>query len=207
MAITYPLALPTTVGLDLFTLRQMDVVAISRSPFSLAQQVYAHSGACWMAELSWPILTQAQAAEIIAFLDSLRGVYGTFTMGDPVFTAPTGTGLGTPLVNGANAIRSTTLATKGWTPSSQVLKGGDLFQLGSAGTSRLYRNLTTVTADGSGNATLDIWPPLRAAAANNDAIVTSNPKGLWRLASNERQYEVVKPRFFRIALAAVEALP
>lgn len=207
MTISYPLTLPTTVLPDSFTLRQMDVVAVSRSPFSLAQQVYQHSGSCWMAELSWPILTQAEAAEIIAFLDSLRGAYGTFLMGDPIFTAPQGTGAGTPLVSGTNAVRSTTLATKGWTASSAVLKAGDLIQLGSSSTTRLYRALKDSTADGSGNATLDIWPPLRAAAANNDPIVTSSPKGLWRLTSNERQYEIIKPRFFKIALAAVEALP
>lgn len=205
MTISYPLTCPTTVKFESFTLRGMDVVASSTSPFSRVQQVYQHSGACWMAEVAWPLLKVNEVAEIIGFLDSLRGTYGYFLMGEPLYTIQ-GTGAGTPLVNGLHSARATSLATKGWTPASLVLRAGDLFQIGTGSSTRLYRNLTNATADGSGNVTLDIWPPLRATLTGDNPLTTTSPKGIWRLASNERGYDIVRPNKYRVAFAAVEYL-
>lgn len=207
MPITYPLTMPTTVRPMRFDMRGRDVVGRSESPFSLAVQTYQHSGNGWRFEIEFSLMTRANAAAMIAFLDANRGGVGSFLAGDPSWSAPLGTGVGTPLVNGVNAIRSTTLATKGWGASQVVLKAGDLFQLGTGATTRLYRNLTDATTDGSGNVTLDIWPPLRAATANNDPIVISNPRGIWRMADGSRGYEVVPPFSYKIAFAAIEKLP
>lgn len=206
MAISYPVQIPSTIAPSSFVLRSCDATAMSVSPFTMAQQVYRHQGQYWEADVAFPPLVRADAYAVIAALDSLKGSYGTLVYGDPLHTAPVGTGSGTPRVSGTNAIRSETLATKGWSAGSAVLKAGDLFQLGSGSTTRLYRNLKDVSADGSGNATLDIWPALRAVAADSDTITVTLPQGIWRLADPHRAYSAQVGQYYAISFSLREAL-
>lgn len=204
--ISYPLSVPAGLVPASFVLRACDIVGASTSPFTASQQVYRHQGQYWEADVAYPPLTRAQAYSLIGVLDQAKGKFGTIIFGDPVHVRPLGSGAGTPKVNGTNALRSETLATKGWTPGSLVLKAGDLFQLGTGLTTRLYRNLIDATADGSGNCTLDIWPALRVQAVNNDDITVVNPKGLWRLTSNHRDYAIQVGQFYNISFQLREAL-
>ena len=83
---------------------------------------------------------------------------------------------GTPFVMGGSQIGKT-LVTDGWPNSVTVLKAGDLFQVENS----LYMNLTDASSNGSGQATLDIWPTARTPA-DNAPLVVSAPKNLWRLS-------------------------
>lgn len=206
MAITYPISLPAGIAPAAFTLRSCDVTSMSTSPFTSSQQVYRHQGQYWEADVSLPPLLRADAYAVIAALDSLKGTFGTLLLGDPLHTSPVGTGAGTPRVSGTNAIRSETLATKGWTANSAILKAGDLIQLGSGSTARLYRNLQDVTASGTGTATLDIWPALRQQHADNDVITVTSPKGLWRLIDPHRGYAAQVGSIYMISFSLRESL-
>src|SRR5262249_47491531 len=115
------------------------------------------------------------------FLLALNGPFNNFLMGDPIGKTPRGPASGTPLVNGGGQTGST-LVTDGWAPSiTGILKAGDYIQI----VQRLHKVLTDTNSDGSGNATLDIWPSLRdAGPADNTTIITTNTVGLFRLADN-----------------------
>jgi intracellular sulfur oxidation DsrE/DsrF family protein len=54
--------------------------------------------------------------------------------------------------------------------------------------------------------TLDIWPRLRESPADNAVVVTSNTVGLFRLASNDSEWNVNEATVYGITFAAVEAI-
>ena len=80
---------------------------MSMSPFTYQQQAVAHAGQRWEVDVTLPAMNRADAEQWVAFLVSLRGRFGTFTLGDPVGASPRGSAGGTPLVNGASQIGGT----------------------------------------------------------------------------------------------------
>jgi len=206
MAITYPVSFPASIGLANLNIRARTVVGISASPFTGQQQVYKHQGQWWEAEVSLPPMKRADAEQVVAFLLKMNGAYGTFLLGDKSATAPRGVGTGTPLVNGGSQTGNE-LVTDGWTTSTTgILKAGDWIQLGSGSSTRLYKVLDDVNSDGSGNATINIFPDLRLSPADDTVIAVSNTQGLWRLSSNETQYSIDQMSVYGITFACVEAL-
>jgi len=176
------------------------------SPFTGQQQVYKHPGQWWEMEVSMPPMRRADAEAVAAFLIKLNGSYGTFLLGDPANTTPRGIGTGSPLVKGAGQTGDT-LLTDGWTAGvTGILRAGDWIQLGAASTSRLHKVLDDVNSDGSGNATLTIWPNLRSSPADNAVITVNSAQGRWRLASNDTGYSIETGRLYGITFACVEAL-
>ena len=141
------------------------------------------------------------AAEWRAAMTSLRGLQGTFSMGDPIYSGtPRGTAGGTPLVNGASQTGNS-LITDGWSASATFLKG-DYFGLGGY----LYMSTTDVTADGGGNATLVFEPTLRASPSNNDALDITSPTTTFRLLTDEAVWDEQPGPFWGFTFNAVEAL-
>jgi len=78
--------------------------------------------------------------------------------------------------------------------------------LGSGSTQRIYRNLTDVNANASGEATLDIWPRLRSSPADNEQLVLNNTKGVFRLAENVMNWNVDSSLIYGIEFTAAESL-
>jgi hypothetical protein len=385
--ITYPLSLPSHTGIRSVELRATNAVAYSRSPFTFAGQAFAYPGQMWQADVTLPPMKRADAEQWIAWLVSLRGQLGTFTMGDPLCKTPRGTALGgrvnlldyseqfdnaawtksnstitansiaspdglttadTLVENTASAshnineafswVAGTTytlsiyvkeqsarnirigfplaqfgavapfavfdttsgsvlsisgaVVTKsesvgnGWfrfsiskdasvsgtgnlafiltdgtnttylgdgvsgayiwgaqlevgsapttyqpifagygpfvngagqTGSSLVIDGaspdetgyllpGDYIQLGSGATATLHKVLTQVDTNSSGQATVDIWPSIRTAPADNAAVVVSNTVGRWRLSSNESSWSINEASIYGISFSAMEAV-
>lgn len=93
MAITYPLTLPTSIGIANITLYANNAVAISQSPFTFQQQIIQHAGQRWTASVSIPPVRRDLAEPWNAFLLALKGPVGTFLLGDPNAKAPGGTAL------------------------------------------------------------------------------------------------------------------
>lgn len=204
MAITYPRSLPAGTAKRI-RFKMNSMVGMSASPFTGSQQVYAHQGQFWSAEVELPPMQAATAEAWLGFLLSLNGREGTFLMGDPTRTATRGIGTGSPLVNGASQTGNT-LITDGWTVSQTgILKAGDYIQLGTGSSSRLYKLRADANSDGSGNATLEIWPRLRSAPADNAALTVASAKGLWRLADNEQGWDLEEAGFYGISFNCVEA--
>jgi len=205
MALTYPLALPAKTPVRM-QFRANSVVGVSISPFSGEQQVYAHQGDGWECDVSLPPMKRADAEAWVGFLLGLNGREGTFYLGDPVNTSPRGVGTGTPLVKGASQTGKT-LLTDGWTAGQTgIMKAGDWLQLGTGASSRLHKVVQDANSDGSTNATLEIWPRLRESPADNAAIVISSPKGVFRLASNTREWSIERAGIYGLGFTCTEAL-
>lgn len=90
MAISYPLALPTAIGIANITLSANNSVAISQSPFTFQQQIIQHPGQRWTASVSIPPVRRDLAEPWAAFLLALNGPVGTFLLGDPNAKLPRG---------------------------------------------------------------------------------------------------------------------
>ena len=109
MAISYPLSLPTSIGIARIELRATNAVAVSRSPFTFATQVHAYAGQSWQADVTLPSIRRDLAEEWVAWLISLKGQLGTFYLGDPNAVTPRGSARDTDtiLVNGATSSGNT----------------------------------------------------------------------------------------------------
>ena len=206
MAITYPLTLPSHTGIRNITLRAVNTVGLTQSPFTYAQQAVAHSGQRWEVDVTLPAMNRADAEQWVAFLISLRGQLGTFTLGDPVGASPRGSAGGTPLVNGASQIGGT-LAIDGCTASQTGwLKAGDYIQLGTAGSATLHKVLADVDSNGSGQVSVDIWPYIRTAPSDNASVTVTNTVGRFRLASNTQNWSILDTALYGITFGGVEAI-
>ena len=205
MAYTFPISFPN-LGVASMNIRAVSVVGASVSPFTGQQQVYKHQGQWWEAEISLPSMKRDEAEQVASFLIKLNGKYGTFLLGDKANIAPRGVGTGIPLVYGGSQTGDQ-LITDGWTvDTTGILKAGDWIQLGSASSSRLYKVLDDVNSDGSGIATLNIFPNLRSIPSDNSTIIVNSPKGQWRLSSNETNYSINEASIYGITFACIEAL-
>jgi hypothetical protein len=200
--ITYPLTPPP--GIQRVRITHQHATAFLRSPWTFSAQTQEHPGKIFTAEVTVAPCRWAEgAAAWAAFLAKLKGPVGTFYLGNKL--APRrGVATGTPQVNGSVAARSETITTKGWTNSTtNILREGDYIQIGT----RLYQVMLDANSDGSGNATLDVFPPVREALVNNTAIVITNPVGLFRLDTAQvTPYEVDADEIYSIAFTAVEAV-
>jgi hypothetical protein len=214
MAITYPLSMPTVPTSRQISLEGDSAVAITQSPYTLTQQIQEYGGEMWRAKVSIaPTKTRAQAEAWISFLLALRGRKGTFLLGDPNGKTPRGVATGSPVVDGGSqTVGGGTLALRGFPNSvTGILLAGDYLQLTTtraAGGSvvRLYKNLTDANSDGTGRVTLDIFPKLHEAPADATAIVLSNAKGEFRLATNTRGWTLDQALVYGIDFEAWEAV-
>jgi hypothetical protein len=181
----------------------IDIAALSISPFTGQQQVQDWQQGWLEASVSMPPMAPLHARAWVAFLKGLRGQVNVFQLGDPLAVAPQGSGAGTPVVNGAGQ-KGFTLNVRGLTPgASGVLLLDDYLQVGY----RLYSvTISNVDADGSGNAAINIWPPLRESPADGVAITITNTKGLFRLKTNARKWSETQARMYGIQFDCREAL-
>jgi hypothetical protein len=178
---------------------------MTSSPFTGEQQVYVHAGEFFGLQFELGTLSIAQGDEWTAFLTALNGREGTFLMGDPLKSTPRGVATGTPLVNGASQ-SGKTLVTDGWTATiTGILKAGDWIQIGTGSVTQLYKIVQDANSNGAGQATLEIWPRLRSAPADNAAIIVTATKGLWRLKDNRRSWSEETNIFTDIVFDCVEA--
>ena len=208
MAISYPLSLPTSIGIAQIEFRAANAVAVSRSPFTYSTQVHAYSGQSWQADVTLPSIRRDLAEEWVAWLISLKGQLGTFYLGDPNAVTPRGSARDTDtiLVNGATSSGNTLAIDDAPASQTGYLKAGDYMQVGTGTSRQLFKVLADVNTNASGQATVDIWPDVRTTIANNSAVTVENTKGIFRLASNEQGFSINEASFYGISFGAVEVL-
>jgi hypothetical protein len=179
-----------------------DSVAVITSVFTGQTQAQGSTGADLGGMLvTYPPLTASQAAPILAWLMQMRGMSRAVQLTPPEFTGNAGIPHGSPVTLGAQAAAATTLMTSGWTASTNnLLLPYDLIQIGY----RLYRVLDTVNSDSFGHASFEIFPSLREDLTSGTAIVTSNPKGLYRLAANKRNWSADYTKLTNVSFPLVE---
>lgn len=202
--------MPSSPGMRNITLIQSDSVGENESPFTKQAQEQRWAGAdWWMAKIQWPPMRLDEFSAWEAWLGALRGKANVFRMGNPLRTAPRGSGSisGTSAScvasSSENQAGATYIYTQGWTASAAgVLLPGDYIQIGE----RLHfvAGVSSVDADSSGDATIEIWPSLRESASGV-ALKLTNCTGMWRLGSNDRQYSADVARLFGLSLDVKEA--
>ena len=160
MSVRYPVALPATNAFRGAVLTGESVVATSRSPYTGYTQTHEHTGQWWRWSTQLRRMNRANAEAWITFLLSLRGRAGTFLAGDPLGATPRGTATGLPSPEiGEDNPSGDQIVTQSWVPSqASLLLAGDYLQVGVEANARLYKVLEDVASDGSGNATVRIWP-------------------------------------------------
>lgn len=194
MALSYPLATPTTIGIESIELRAVNAVAVSQSPFTYKQQVISHGGQKWEASVNIPSVHRDKAAQWKAMLVGLKGQTGTFLLGDPDYATPQGT-VSSCVLSGNVGDETASVVMTG------TLKAGDYIQLGSGSSAKLHQ----VLLDQSGDGTIQIWPSLRSTYSS--ATVTFNsPKGVFRLATNMTSWSINNASIYGISFEAVEAV-
>ena len=209
MAIAYPLNTPTNIGIASIAFTAENAVAISQSPFTYAQQVVSHPGQRWGASISLPPMKRQDAEYWVAFLLSLKGQAGTFLLGDPNCVAPQGSAAttpGTPLVSKGSQVGPSLVIDGLPIGVTGYLLPGDYIQLGAGSSATLHKVLTQVNSNGSGVATLDIWPSIRTAPADNSVVVLTNTKGRFRLKENTTQWQINDISSYGITFDCVEAI-
>lgn len=187
-----------------------DSVGESVSPFTRQSQVQLFPGADWWTlNVSMPMMKRPWANEWIAWLAELRGKYNVFQIGDPSGATPLGTPQGAPVVDSAdsagyNLTTSTTLYTRGWKPSTlRLLLPGDYLQIGY----RLHfvSGVAAVNSDATGKANFSIWPSIREYPTDGEPIILHNTTGLFRLATNTRNWSANYLKVVPIAFKCKEA--
>lgn len=194
MALSYPLATPTSIGIESIELRAANAVAVSQSPFTYKQQIVSHGGQKWEASVNIPSVHRDKAAQWKALLVGLKGPVGTFLLGDPDYATPQGT-VSSCTLTGSAGDETVNVVMTG------TLLAGDYIQLGSGSTAKLHQ----VLLDQDGNGNLEIWPALRSNYTS--ATVTFNaPKGVFRLSNNVTSWSINNASTYGISFEAVEAV-
>jgi len=194
MALSYPLATPTTIGIESIELRAVNAVAVSQSPFTYKQQIVSHGGQKWEASVNIPSVHRDKAAEWKAMLVGLKGQAGTFLLGDPDYATPQGT-VSSCVLSGNVGDETASVVMTG------TLKAGDYIQLGSGASSKLHQ----VLLDQDGDGTIEIWPSLRSNYTSS-TVVFNSPKGVFRLGTNMTSWSINNASIYGISFEAVEAV-
>jgi hypothetical protein len=194
MALSYPLATPTSIGIESIELRAVNAIAVSQSPFTYKQQIVSHGGQKWEASVNIPSVHRDKAAQWKALLVGLKGPVGTFLLGDPDYATPQGTVSSCTLTGNAGNDTASVVMTG-------TLKAGDYIQLGSDSSAKLHQ----VLLDQDGDGTIEIWPSLRSDYTGA-TVVFNSPKGVFRLANNVTSWSINNASTYGISFEAVEAV-
>jgi hypothetical protein len=203
VSFSYPLDLPTSPGPRRTSFFAYPNISRSESPFTLKTQVQEIQGQKWGAEITLPVLVDRDEIETWqCFFLKLYGSYGTFLLGDSTYPGARGSVAGTPQVHGAGQ-HGETIAIHGMAASSaNVFREGDFIQIGQ----RLYKILADGNSDASGIVTVPIFPQIKESPANNDTVITVNPKGLFRLSEDTTKlFDADEAKVFSMSFSAIEA--
>lgn len=153
------------------------------SPLNRSTQTLERPGARWKVQLEMPHMDRERRGMLEAFLASLGGMAGRFTLW-PHHRA--GSSLYAPLVNGAMSDFKS-LPTKAWPANTLVLRAGDFLSAGG----ELKMVTADVTSNASGLAAVPVAPAYRKAPAAGSAVTTDRPRALMMLSSDEYSVTVL----------------
>ena len=146
-------------------------------------QTAERPGIRWKMAATYDFLTADDLNKLLAFLASLRGRAGRFLAHDLLRPSPLGVATGAPIVTALSS--GANIGTSNWTHSiTGIMKAGD--KVGLNGELRML--IADLTSDGSGNATMQLDAPLRAAVAANTPVIVSAPSCVMCLDSDDTGY-------------------
>jgi len=202
---SYPLTLPTATGFTTQNFGLRRVVALTSSPFTAQQQVYQHQGEQWKATFTLPPMLKNNASIWLGFLLQLRGVRGTFKIGDQDRKTIQGVATGTIKVNGASQTGNQVALDGFANTTNNVFKAGDYIQINSY----LYMVTEDVNSNGSGQANVKIEPSLRSGIEtinDNTTIIYTNTTTIMRLDTNHTDWNTDRVSKYGISFSCSESL-
>ena len=204
---SYPLTMPTSPSnFKTSEWRIVRSVAVAISPFTMSSESADFGGAVWTTTVTLPPMNREDTSAWQVFFMQLHGRYGTFLLGDPDSKTIRGGLSSTINVNGAHSVGAYSVAIEGANASTVILKKGDYLQFGSGATQKLHMVTADCTSNGSGQATVEIEPPLKTALANDSAIVYSSTKAVMRMDSNELSWNADEVSIYGISFSCTEVI-
>jgi hypothetical protein len=118
-------------------------------------------------------------------------------------SAPKGQGGGNPVrINGAASVGASLINVDNATTSqTDWLLAGDYIQIGTGENARLYMVVSDADTNGSGEATIQIWPNLQQAVVDNQSIGINGAVGCFFLNAPPT-FETDNNSFTRISFSA-----
>lgn len=190
---TFPSITPTSMSWELIANTQQFV------GISGAIQVAQRAGQRWAVTLEFSTLANNDRAVLQAFVAQVLGLADNFTL-SPADYDPRGAFGGTPLVAGGSQTGNS-LNLDGCTPSvTNWIRAGDFFQVGN----ELKMATEDASSDGAGAITVSFVPELRAAPADNAAITTTDPEGVFRFVQPRMGWSSRPPFISSMSLECIE---
>lgn len=189
MAISYPLTPPAALVVSSLSLNGVSAASRNVSPFTFQIQQYNWPGQAWLGSVQCPPMLRADAEEVVAFL--LMAQRGTFFFED--FANPTARGNVTGTLTVASAAANTT--TLGISGATGTFAVGDWLQISTS----LYKVVQV-----NSSTSVDLFPVLRKTYAAGTAIIFTNAKGVFRLATPSTQWNIDVAKFYGISFDVVE---
>jgi len=152
------------------------------SPWTGSTQTAETPGSKVVMQVTFKALPVDKARRLEALIFSLDGQAGRVRLWDfgaRLVGSPQPV-QGAPVVTEALAMRKL-LTSRGWTPSTKVLKVGDWIQIGD----ELKRVLADVTSDLSGGALIRVAPMLRGNYPSGTPLSVSRPSGVFMLQGDK----------------------
>jgi hypothetical protein len=156
--------------------------------------------AAWVLSFPLVIQTEQQARAWSAALASLSSFANHFKASPPGYTATIYSGT-IPQVDGGSQL-GTSLDIKNCTNSTTVFRAGEYFEVNG----ELKIVTANAVSNGSGLATVNFEPALRASPTNSSSLVITNPKTKFRLADSSAAWNIQPGRFYSITIDAVEQI-
>ena len=197
MAISYPILMPVlaTGGsiIKNYTLRMVEKIGVSESPFTFKQQLQDYGAMRWELEFTTVPLYGEDARNMRGFLQSLRGRLGSFYF----YTPQTLT----------NQYELTSAGFIGDTEIEVGLSSGYPQHNFTRGTyfsidNRLYMALDNKDSNGD----VEITPRLRHNLNTGTNIITTNPIGIFRLNNNDPSFSVDVTEGHSISISCHEVI-
>ncbi|MFT6775231.1 MAG: hypothetical protein ACJA1L_002950 [Paracoccaceae bacterium] len=159
-----------------YDLGAIDTVAEQRSVYTGAAKRLDFGGNLWTLKLATRDQTQAHAAALEAWCDALRAADAVARLGPPPGYAAQGTTTAETLTLAAARAAGASLLAVNGLGAGLTIAAGSYVSIAD----HLHRVRATV-AGGSGDQ-LQIWPPLREAAAMGAVVeIGAGVRSLWRL--------------------------
>ena len=190
-------------------IRETNRAAISESAFTGSVQIQKFEAEYWSGTFQFPKLERINGEIVSAFLSKLRGPEGTFLIPDTSNPLPRGTAatvVSSPVLDGSGQIGATISVRNAPVSETGWLLEGDTIQIGTDNSAHFHKVLDQVDSDGSGLASINIWPTIRQPNVDGDPIITTDPKCLFFLTETTRERLLTPPFRYDIPFECREVL-
>ena len=158
----------------------------------------------WSMEVSFPPMTRAEFAPIMAFIVSQRGQKESFQFTPVIIDDALGVETGTVAINGAHSVGATSIAMDGFAgDGAGRFKAGDFIKFASH--DKVYMVVSDVTSS-SNAATVTIEPPLTTALDADSTVTYDSVPFTVALSNDIQEFDLPSDAFFRYELKFIEVI-